>query len=350
MKIESTSLWQSIAEHFLPSQVEVQCTSAVSGGFSSAQVVRVVTSIGDFALRGTPCAQADEQTVLCRHHWQKELANSGIPVPVPQQEQTTGRTLLQHDNQFWQMETWLPGKSVTGSEITPSQVAAMMAQIAKLHQASATSSATGADSAYQCRTDYCPTVLERRQIINWWTPARLVIASDSISKAPTEFRLHAEMILAEFLSQAMVLDNELKQLENIPFALIPCARDLWQAHVLFTGDQVTGVIDLNVSRVDHIATDLSRLLGSFFGSDPTRWQHALAEYETHRPLTPLEHQLLRALDRSSVVLSGMTWINRWYHGHVTQANLLAVVERMQNLTTVIATRNQNSGHFFSRSN
>lgn len=337
--METTSLWQSVAAHFLPSQVEIQSTTLMTGGFSSAQVVRVATSIGDFALRGTPAAHADEQSVLARHHWQKELAHSSIPVPVPQQVQATGRTLLAHDSHLWQLETWLPGESLTGNEITPSQITAMMLQIAKFHQASS-NAATSENSVFACRRDFCPAVQERRQIIRWWTPERLVIASDSLHKAPEEFRFPAEIILTEFLSQAMVLDNELKQFENIPFALIPCARDLWQAHVLFTGDQVTGVIDLNVSRVDHVATDLSRLLGSFFGNDPARWQNALTAYESLRPLTAVEHQLIKVLDRSSIVLSGMTWIHRWHHGQVTQVNLNAVVERLQNLTAIIAMRNQ----------
>ena len=50
-----------------------------------------------------------------------------------------------------------------------------------------------------------------------------------------------------------------------PLPLQPCLCDVWHDHVLFEGDTVTGVIDYGGAKIDHVAVDLARLLGSMAG-------------------------------------------------------------------------------------
>lgn len=90
--------------------------------------------------------------------------------------------------------------------------------------------------------------------------------------------------------------------------LFPVIRDLWHDHVLFTGDEVTGIIDFGALRVDTPACDLARLLGSLVENDRDRWRLGLAAYEEIRPLSPQEHLLIPLLDESQALLSGLYWL------------------------------------------
>ena len=60
----------------------------------------------------------------------------------------------------------------------------------------------------------------------------------------------------------------------------PCLCDPWHDHVLFTGDQVSGVIDYGSVKEDHIAVDLARLLGSLVEDDENAWSIGLKAYQS----------------------------------------------------------------------
>src|SRR5262249_55243269 len=47
-----------------------------------------------------------------------------------------------------------------------------------------------------------------------------------------------------------------------PVPLQYCVGDVWHDNLLFTGDQLTGLVDYAAVKVDHVAADLGRMLGS----------------------------------------------------------------------------------------
>ena len=61
-------------------------------------------------------------------------------------------------------------------------------------------------------------------------------------------------------------------------------------------------------RVETVATDVARLLGSLEGDNATGWQTGLAAYGSIRPLDDRELRLATAIDRGNVVLSGTLWL------------------------------------------
>ncbi len=98
------------------------------------------------------------------------------------------------------------------------------------------------------------------------------------------------------------------------------------------------MIDAHACRVDNVATDLARLLGSLAGDDRSIWDVGLAAYEKVRPLSVAERGLLELFDRSAVLLSGLTWLEwkcldlrRFENPKIVLSRMEAIVGRMERL-------------------
>ena len=77
------------------------------------------------------------------------------------------------------------------------------------------------------------------------------------------------------------------------FALQPCLVDVWHDHVLFTGEEVTGVVDYAAMRLDVPHADLARLLGSLVEDDEAGWRAGLEAYGRWLPVP--DERLVRLL-------------------------------------------------------
>jgi homoserine kinase type II len=119
---------------------------------------------------------------------------------------------------------------------------------------------------------------------------------------------------------------------NIP--LQPCIRDIWHDHVLFLENRVSGLIDFGAMRIDNVAGDVARLLGSFSfddskkKSDAEAWEKGLAAYEAVRPLSADERQLVGVFDHSTTLLAGINWLEWLFVERRTFADLAAVRVRL----------------------
>ena len=117
----------------------------------------------------------------------------------------------------------------------------------------------------------------------------------------------------------------------MPLPAQPCLCDVWHDHVLFTGDELTGLIDFGAIKVDNVAVDLARLLGSLVGDDVAQREAGLNAYAEIRPLSELERALVPMLDRTGVVLGLANWLRRlWQHG-TEYENRAAVADRLASL-------------------
>jgi Ser/Thr protein kinase RdoA (MazF antagonist) len=117
------------------------------------------------------------------------------------------------------------------------------------------------------------------------------------------------MAVPRALPRAIALHEPLL---NASFSLQPCLRDIWHDHVLFTGEEVTGIVDFGGMDVETPACDVARLIGSLVGSDVAKRQIGLAAYSTVRPLSANELQAVAAFDTSIILLAGCNWI-RWIY-------------------------------------
>jgi homoserine kinase type II len=128
----------------------------------------------------------------------------------------------------------------------------------------------------------------------------------------------------------------LDSLKLISLPLQPCLRDIWHDHVLFTGNEVTGIIDFGAVDIDTPATDIARLLGSLAGDDLAAWEIGLDAYASVRPLSPNERQTATALDTSTTLLAGCNWIRWIYIENRTFENRTQVIERFRKIVARVA--------------
>jgi homoserine kinase type II len=113
--------------------------------------------------------------------------------------------------------------------------------------------------------------------------------------------------------------------------LQPAIRDIHHDHVLFTGDEVTGLIDFGALRIDTPLADVARLVGSLAGDDQADRDFALAAYSEQRPLSAVDRQWIDWLDRSGLVLGGLNWLTWLYLDRRDMGDPARVQQRLADL-------------------
>lgn len=326
---EEPTTEQLIAQRFLQVPLHsIECRP-IASGFSGAGITQVLTSTETYALRRWTQPSLPEQRILELHRFLAYLKSQEIPVAVPILEPVRRCSLIFQDQTYWQLEPWLPGKGFIGAAIGHSECQSMMQALARMHLASEHYIATDHGAEWFGRLQGpAPAVLERLRMTEQWTPHRVKKCQEALQFSPTEFSKLALSILDHFPVHAERIANQLRRLSSQSYQLFPCWRDLWRDHVLFLNGTVSGFIDASATRTDHVGTDLSRLLGSLFADDQEQWKHTLSEYQQVRMLSPLDLELVKVLDQSSVLLSGMTWIDRWKTQTINHHQLPAILERM----------------------
>ncbi len=301
-------------------------------GFSGALIARVQTDDATYCLRRLPSRALPHRRILALHRFLGFLHVEGLdvlPVPIPARD---GGTLVAQDGDLWQLEPWMPGVADFAHAPTDVRRDAVMQLLARLHCVAARYEPTDAGRVWFATyaSQPSPAIGERMAAIDRWPSARVNQAFTIVQGDHQQlFREVAEDVLNHFRASHARVRSELLRVSQSPVRLHPCLRDVWHDHVLFMGDEVTGLIDPSATRSESVASDLSRLLGSLLGGDcDERWGRALETYARIRPLSTAEHQLIRVLHVSGTLLSGMTWIDRRLTGRINHEVLPRVVSRL----------------------
>ena len=130
------------------------------------------------------------------------------------------------------------------------------------------------------------------------------------SKSQTPWERRARVLLDRYRQVASTVMRELQAVQAATVPLQVCHGDLWRDHVLFRGEQVSGIIDFGAMKVESPATDIARLLGSLAGDDPQCWKAGLMAYHQMRPLQDPESRLIEVFDHSATLLAGVNWL-KW---------------------------------------
>lgn len=305
---------------------------AEARGFSGALIFRVRDGERTWSLRRWPPEGLTQPRLLNLHRFLGHLRASGVDVLAQPALAPNGGTLIEHHALLWQLEPWLPGRADFHEHPSDQRLRSAMQVLAQMHRAAERYECPPAGRQWFSRHPAAPSPAcrERLQIVRDWTASRCDQAQSQLqAKAPAEFRRLAFGILRCFQSACGPVERELLALHEVPVPIHPCLRDIWHDHLLFTGEELTGVVDPSATRSENVASDLSRLLGSLLGDDRSRWKTALAIYDEVRLLSRDERRLITALDCSSVLLSGLTWIDRCLEGQLAEENLPRVLRRLE---------------------
>ncbi|MFN0197707.1 MAG: phosphotransferase enzyme family protein [Planctomycetaceae bacterium] len=322
-----------------------------SQSFSGAELYRVETPSGSFCLRGWPPNSLPLVRIRGLHQLLLHLFASGmtqVAVPLPT---IAGATTFEWENRVWHLEPWMPGVADFRGDPQPEKLANAMIALAEWHRAAANWNAPDDCSQWfgVSAAAPSPAALERLARFNEWDGENLAVLRARIHvSAPSGWRETGTRFLSHFERLTKIVRDELQRFESVLLPLQPCLRDIWSEHVLFTGTKVTGLIDPTACRIDHVAVDLARLLGSFLDDDIASWKFALQAYQQYHPLSDIELEYVRVLDRSSTLLSGMNWLGRYFLQGSIIGNPESALKRLVNLTKRIENINNTSRPVISK--
>lgn len=308
-------------------------------GFSGAGVYRVGCEFGDFALRVWPTTGLPADRLRGLHDLLSFIHRKGVhEVSVPIVS-GNGHSLVEVNRQFWQLEPWMPGDADFHTTPKTIRLKNTMRSLARWHQAASQFKPNHKTERWfgSAQHAYSPACRERHQALSTWLEGQLDIVDSKLrAKTDDSFRKLSVQIVTLVRQVGPRILGELNEAQKWSVPIQPCLRDVWHDHVLYTGDDITGLIDPGACRSENVATDLSRLLGSLVGDDVNQWHIALNEYAVHRPLANHERLLVGVLDRSAIVLSGLTWLRRRYlePPHDAPQTSYQWNEVLQRLTTI----------------
>jgi Ser/Thr protein kinase RdoA (MazF antagonist) len=310
-------------------------TSAES--FSGARLWRLNSARGPLCLRRWP-AEYPTQTQLefiqaTLWHVDQEGFHR-IPLPL---ETRHHHGFVRHDGHLWELTPWLPGAADYRQRPTPAKLRNALLTLAKFHQAAATFPApeTGPTAS--------PGLVQRLARLESLLSGGLVELRSAIDPGPwPELSARGNHLIALAAKTAPRFLSRLKSAARLCVTLQPCIRDIWHAHVLYVGDEVSGLVDFGSMRPENVAGDVARLLGSLAGDNQNDWQRGLAAYATVRPLSSDELALVAVFDRSTVLMGGLQWLDWIYlqgrtfshHGAVL-ARLDEFLSRFENLSQTV---------------
>lgn len=282
-----------------------------AGGMSGAQFWRIGAPRGTLILRRWPPEHPTADRLRLIHAVLNHAAKvvDFLPIPVGTRDNFS---FVEFAGHLWELTPWMPGTANYKPAPSDEKLRAAMTALAQFHK-SAAGFQPPPDLAAAPGVVGPAAIIRRLTRLRELTPGRI----NELFRAINDTSLPELTPLArEFLGELPIAIPRaiahLAPLANVALPLQPCIRDIWHDHVLFTGDQVTGMIDFGAVDIDTPATDIARLLGSLAGNDRTAWQTGLAAYSTARALSRDETLAVLALDVANPVLAGCNWVHWIY--------------------------------------
>ncbi|QDV26257.1 phosphotransferase [Aureliella helgolandensis] len=313
----------------------VKLIERTQGGLSGAMIWRCSSRFGPACLRCWPAQHPQPERLRLIHTAISRARQAGLSTVPALSLTPSGASFVSDGQRLWELTEWLPGAADYLEHPTPDKLAAAAFALADLHQAWSRDRQLGVSPTIQdrlARLDFWlqPTQLNRlaaqpaaSQSIPT-TPQLLSLppspqygTAQTTSQTSDSTRVHATLQM--LLAHGPPLRERLVAIapQQVPLQFV--LRDVWSDHILYTGEQVTGIIDYGAVRIDEPATDLARLLGSLEPFDAQRRQTAWAIYREKLDTSCLppalgangvqgtEFQRVDLLDHVATLLSALQW-------------------------------------------
>jgi aminoglycoside phosphotransferase (APT) family kinase protein len=285
---------------------------AASGGFSGAQVWRLGDGAGEYALKAWPPGQPAYLPLLEIHQHMRELREAGIGAVPEVRKNRAGLTVTRVEGLEWELAMWRPGEAdaceirAGRPAVRPERLSAAMRLLSWVHAVWRPNS---------IRHDVCFAIRHQWERLGAWKqeelerlkqPGRNQCGDAGLAARPG-WRSLAGAAVQCFLDRRERAMRRLEPWLARRVTMHLCLGDIWSDHILFTGDQATGLVDFGGVRPDHPAQDLARLLGSYCRGDAQLRSMGLSSY--HPGSAELE-ELAVLLDETGVIVGIGNWL-RW---------------------------------------
>jgi homoserine kinase type II len=276
-----------------------------AGGWSGSKLWRITATNGQaFCLRRWPTEHPTEDRLRLIHNVLRIVADS-LPIvaaPVPTRQAATFVRQAEH---YWELTPWMPGEPDLEQPPNAARIRASMHALARFHDLS---------ERFSTVTRPAPAILDR---LRRWQSIH------STGLAPLEHTVSMPLgneidepahrllsILPRVLNCQGPTFQTLAGIHDL--TLQPAIRDIHREHLLFTGDELTGLIDFGALRIDTPLADVARLTGSFASDDAAARHIALNAYSELRLLSPADRVIIDALDASGTFLAAINWLTWLY--------------------------------------
>ena len=290
----------------------------IDGGFSGASVWRFECASQRWAVRCWPTGYRADRLAWIQSILLSLPATLAVPKPLLS---SSGQSFVSHDGLFWTVETWLLGVADFWTNPTNQRLQAAMRMLAEFHRAT---------NRWSQGPHAIPAIQERIDALHKHSKS-LASYEEAMIGQPHDFESLLRKLLAAARDELPQSQAALEQVASSTSVLIPCIRDVWHDHVLFTADQVTGLIDFGAMRMDSVAVDIARLAGSLAGDDRRMRALAVSAYAAVNPLTQTDLSLVNVIDASSPVIAGLNWVRWLCVEKRTFPDTTKVLERMQKI-------------------
>jgi len=316
-----------------------------AGGFSGASLWRVTVGPAQFCLKKWP-ENTNPPRLAAIHRVLRHVTDHGLSfVPAPLAT-TEGTTIVSHAQALWELAPWMSGEADLRPAVPSNRVSNALRALAQFHQA--VSTYPGDDEFPAASIGLPPGLVSRVEAIE----RQLKGGLRALQTAEIPPRWHMLQPRRDRVVQ-LFMDAAPGTLPNLRGSIMPvplqiCLRDIWSAHVLFVGDEVTAFVDFDAMRVDNVAVDLARLLASYT-SDIDRWDHGYHAYLQVQPSTRVELRLIIAYEHAAALLTGIQWLE-WillegkdFDPLRIIPRLDASIQRLEHLNSRLRSRRGDSG-------
>ena len=294
------SIVQSILQKYDVPEIRKTEFLGGAGGFSGAQIWKLKTSDQNYCLRRWPLSHPDRQRLKWIHLVLVHASSNGCSFVATPMETNSGERFAHQDDYLWELTPWMPGKAEFEQDPNSVRLENVMTCLAKFHLASA-----------QVNLDFQKSTNAASRLATLREAGSLIEQIERSAETELASVHHLRtMVLRQGAKRAAELAGLIAPFVDQVFPVQPVIRDVWHDHVLFSGNEVTGMVDFGAMQMDNVALDLSRLLGSLVGNQSHRWQTAIDHYSKLRPLNPNETEFVFALDQCATFLGSLSWL-KW---------------------------------------